>query len=128
MFQIFRNFKAFDRQEEKQTQYVTFSYFCSVQFKNGLLNTFFKWYNNMLDLLCIMGNQYGEKFRDIIVRMGAFHTACTSFGIIGKGLQDAGLRDQCVESQVIAEGSVSGLLEERKYKRSVRCGLDSKSG
>jgi len=82
----------------------------------------------MLDLLCIMGNQYGEQFRDIIVRMGAFLTACTLFGIIGKGLQDAGLRDQCVESQVIAEGSVSGLLEERKYKRSVRCGLDSKSG
>jgi len=53
----------------------------------------------MLDLICIMGNQYGEQFRDIIVRMGAFHTACTLFGIIGKGLQDAGLRDLCVESQ-----------------------------
>jgi len=53
----------------------------------------------MLDLLCIMGNQYGEQFRDIIVKMGAFLTACTLFGIIGKGLQDAGLRDLCVESQ-----------------------------
>lgn len=32
-------------------------------------------------------------------------------GIIGKRFQDAGLRDLCVESQVIVEGSVSGVLE-----------------
>ena len=50
----------------------------------------------MLDLLCIMGNQCGEQFRDIIVRMGAFHTICTLLGIIGKRFQDAGLRDLCV--------------------------------
>jgi hypothetical protein len=41
----------------------------------------------------------GEKFKDIVLRMGVFHTACTLLSIIGKRFQDAGLRDLCV-SQV----------------------------
>ena len=61
-----------------------------------------------------------EHFEDVIVRMGAFHTICTLLGIIGKRFQDAGLRDLCVESQVIAEGSVFGVMEGRKYNRAVR--------
>ena len=38
--------------------------------------------------------------------------------IIGKRFQDAGLKDQCVESQVIAEGPLLGVLEGRKYNRA----------
>ena len=64
--------------------------------------------------------KHSEHFKDVIVRMGAFHTICTLLGIIGKRFQDAGLRDLCVESQVIAEGSVSGVMEGRKYNRAVR--------
>ena len=52
--------------------------------------------------------------------MGAFHTMCTLLAIIGKRFQDAGLRDLYVESGVIAEGSVSGVMEGRKYNRAVR--------
>ena len=63
--------------------------------------------------------KHSKHFRDIIVRMGAFHTICTLLGIIGKRFQDAGLRDLCVEFQVIAEGSVSGVMEGRKYNRAV---------
>ena len=33
-----------------------------------------------------------ERFKDIVLRMGAFHTACTMLTIIGKHFQDAGLR------------------------------------
>ena len=62
--------------------------------------------------------KHSEQFGDIIVRRGAFHTICTLLGINGKGLQGAGLRDLCLESQVIAEGSVSGGLEGRKYNRA----------
>ena len=64
--------------------------------------------------------KHSEHFKDIIVRMGAFHTICTLLGIIGKRFQNAGLRDLCVESQVIAEGSVSGVMEGRKYNRAMR--------
>ena len=40
--------------------------------------------------------------------------------IIGKRFQDFGLRDLCVESGVVAEGSVSGIMDGRRYNRGVR--------
>ena len=52
--------------------------------------------------------------------MVAFHTIGTLLGIIGKRFQDAGLRDICIESGVIAEGSVSSVLEGKRYNRAVR--------
>ena len=61
-----------------------------------------------------------ERFKDIALRMGVFHTACTLLSIIGKRVQDAGLRDLCVESGEIAEGSVAGVLDGRRYNRGVR--------
>ena len=61
-----------------------------------------------------------EKFKNIVIRMGVFHTICNLLSIIGKRFQDAGLRDMCVESGVVAEGSVAGVMEGRKYNRAVR--------
>ena len=52
--------------------------------------------------------------------MGVFHTACTLLSTIGNRFQDAGLRDLCVESGVIAEGSVAGVLDGRRNNRGVR--------
>ena len=61
-----------------------------------------------------------ERFKDLVFRMGVFHTACTFLSIIGKRFQDAGLRDLAVESGVVAEGSVSGVMDGRRYNRGVR--------
>ena len=61
-----------------------------------------------------------ERFKDIVLRMGVFHMACTMLSIIGKRYQDPGLRDLCVESGVLAEGSVAGVLDGRRYNRGVR--------
>ena len=52
--------------------------------------------------------------------MGVFYTACTLLSIIGKRFQDAGLRDLSVESGAIAEGSVAGVLDGRRYNCGVR--------
>ena len=52
--------------------------------------------------------------------MGVFYTVCILLSIIGKRFQDAGLRDLCVESGAIAEGSVAGVLDGRRYNRGVR--------
>ena len=52
--------------------------------------------------------------------MRVFHTACTLLSIIDKRFRDASLRDLCVESSVIAEGSVAGVLDGRRYNRGVR--------
>ena len=64
--------------------------------------------------------KHNQQFENVILRMGVFHTICVLLGIIGKRFKDAGLRDLCVEAQVIAEGSVSGVLEGRRYNRAVR--------
>ena len=64
--------------------------------------------------------KHPEKFKDIILRLGVFHTICTLLSTIGKRFQDAGLRDLCVEACVIADGSVAGVMEGRKYNRAVR--------
>ena len=46
--------------------------------------------------------------------MGEFHTICYLLSTIEKRFQDAGLRD------LIAEGSITALMEGRKYNRAVR--------
>ena len=40
--------------------------------------------------------KHPDKFSDIVIRMGVFHTVCTLLSIIGKRFQDAGLRDVCI--------------------------------
>ena len=49
--------------------------------------------------------------RWVLLRLGTFHTIFNLLSIIGKRFQDAGLRDICTESGIIAEGSVSSVLE-----------------
>ena len=44
----------------------------------------------------------------------------TFLAVIGKRFLDAGLRDVCVESGVIADGSAAGVLEGRSYNLSIR--------
>ena len=61
-----------------------------------------------------------DMFKGIVLRMGVFQTICTLLSSLGKRFQDAGLRDICIESGVIAEGCVSGVLDGRRYYRSVR--------
>lgn len=60
-----------------------------------------------------------EKFKPILLRLGTFRTICTSISLIGKRFKDAGLKDLFVEAGVVAEGSVSAVLEGRNYKRGV---------
>ena len=64
--------------------------------------------------------KHTSKYANIILRMGTFHTIMTLLAIIGKRFYDAGMRDTCIASEIIAEDSVHGVLEERMYKRAVR--------
>ena len=63
-----------------------------------------------------------DRFRSIVLRMGAFHTICTFLGIIGKRFQDVGLKDICIESGVIHHRGfhMCGVLEGQRYNRAVR--------
>ncbi len=59
-------------------------------------------------------------YSGIVLRMGTFHTICNFLGILGKRFQDAGLRDLCIESGIIAEGSVAAVMEGCHYNRAIR--------
>lgn len=57
--------------------------------------------------------------KPIVLRLGTSHTLCTLISIIGKRFQDGGLGDLYIESGVVAEGSVSSLMEDRSCNRAV---------
>ncbi|XP_071847519.1 uncharacterized protein [Apostichopus japonicus] len=56
----------------------------------------------------------------IIVRLGAFHTAMTFLACLGKRFGDAGLEEVAIASEVVAQGSINGVLNGHHYNRSVR--------
>lgn len=64
--------------------------------------------------------RYPERFGNIVLMMGNFHTICNFMSILGKMFGEAGLRDLAVESGVIAEGSIGRVLEGKQYNRAVR--------
>ena len=59
-----------------------------------------------------------ERFKPIVICIGTFHTLCTLIPVISKRFQDAGLKDLFIEAGVVAEGSVSAVLEGRNYNRA----------
>ena len=64
--------------------------------------------------------KHRDLFADIIPRLGAFHTISCLLSVIGKRFSPAGLRDVIIESGVIEEGSVDGILTGKAYDRTVR--------
>lgn len=64
--------------------------------------------------------KHRSQFNDLVLRMGVFHTICTFLSVIGKRFQDAGLQDISIESGVIAEGPVCGVLQGGKYNSAIR--------
>ena len=62
-----------------------------------------------------------EVFMDrIVVRMGEFHTCMAFLACIGKRFGDAGLQDIIIESEIVASGSITGVLNGHHYNRSLR--------
>ena len=61
-----------------------------------------------------------EEMNRVVLRMGTFHMSCTLLAVIGKTFGDAGLSDILIESEVIAPRSLPGVLDGKRYNRSVR--------
>ena len=64
--------------------------------------------------------KHPDKFKDVILRMGAFHIMCNLVSIIGKLFQDSGFKGIVIEAGIVVQGSVVGVLEDRQYNRAVR--------
>lgn len=56
----------------------------------------------------------------LVIRLGAFHTAMSFLACLGKRFRDAGLQDILIESEIVATGSVNGVLTGKHYNRAVR--------
>lgn len=61
-----------------------------------------------------------EQFESLVVMIGGFHLLLTLLVMIGNRFGDASLRDVTVRSEVIAEGSIDSVLNDKHYKRGVR--------
>eukprot|EP00057_Strongylocentrotus_purpuratus_P021683 XP_011676157.1 PREDICTED: uncharacterized protein LOC105444073 [Strongylocentrotus purpuratus] len=62
-----------------------------------------------------------EIFRKrIVIRLGAFHTALSMLACIGKRFGDAGLENLMIESNIVAQGSINGVISGHHYNRSIR--------
>ena len=64
--------------------------------------------------------KHRDLFADIIPRLGTFHTISCLLSVIRKRFSPAGLREVIIESGVIEEGSVDGILTGKAYNRTVR--------
>ena len=64
--------------------------------------------------------RHKEQFSNVVLRMGTFHTICNALSIIGKRFGDAGLKDIYIEAGIVAEGSITGVLDGKHYNRAVR--------
>ncbi|KAJ8021222.1 hypothetical protein HOLleu_38358 [Holothuria leucospilota] len=56
----------------------------------------------------------------IILWLGEFHTSMSFLACVGKRFRDAGLQDVMIESELVAQGSVSTVMNGHHYNRSVR--------
>ena len=63
--------------------------------------------------------KHTDKYSQIILRLGTFHTICNILAILGARFQDAGLRDLCIETNLTAEGSLASVFSGKMYNRAV---------
>ena len=65
--------------------------------------------------------KHKQRFSRVILRLGAFHTACSFLSVIGKRYGDAGLESLLIESGVVGASAVSAVLLGKAYNRAIRC-------
>ena len=64
--------------------------------------------------------KHKQRFTNILLRMGTFHTICNILAILGKRFGDAGLKDIFIEAGIVAEGSIKGVFDGKHYNHAVR--------
>ena len=64
--------------------------------------------------------QKREESNRVVIRLGAFHRVCTFIAVIGKQFKCSGFEDILIESDIVASGSIKGVIEGQHYSRAVR--------
>ena len=64
--------------------------------------------------------QNQERYKNVIVRMGVFHTTCSLLGVLGKRMTGSGFADLIIEADVCASGSLTKVMSGKHYNRAIR--------
>ena len=52
--------------------------------------------------------------------MRTFHILLMSLSVIGAWSKEAGMRDLCIQVEIVAEGSIDLVLKGKQYNRAIR--------
>ena len=55
-----------------------------------------------------------------MIHLGDFHTFMAYLGTLGKRFQYFGIEDILIEANIVAPGSINGILSSHHYNRSIR--------
>ncbi|CAH0563075.1 unnamed protein product [Brassicogethes aeneus] len=61
-----------------------------------------------------------DTFNNIFIHLGSFHIMMAYFHTVGKFIDECGLADVMVESQILASGSVGGFISGKHFNRCKR--------
>ena len=64
--------------------------------------------------------QNPNKFSDVLVRMGVFHTSCSYLSALGNRLRCRGFEEILFESGICASGSINKVMSGKHYNRAMR--------
>ena len=64
--------------------------------------------------------QNQHEFRNVIVRMGAFHLTSAYMNALGKSLKGSGFEEILIESGVCASGSIDQVMNGKHFNRAIR--------
>ena len=61
-----------------------------------------------------------DKFKTVVVNLGAFHTMCTYMGALGKYMTGSGFEEILIESGICASGSIDKVMSGKHFNRAIR--------
>ena len=81
---------------------------------------------NLLSVVCVLDQamyakvcevkfKRKDEFKDVILFLGTFHTLMMLLGVAGKRYGLAGFRNVMIQGNVIAEGSMEGVVSGKMY-------------
>ncbi|XP_065185837.1 uncharacterized protein LOC135816571 [Sycon ciliatum] len=66
-------------------------------------------------------SKHKDEFSEVVLRLGAFHTACAFMVVLGKRFGGAGLGDLLTEAGVVGPNACKQVLAGKHYNRAIRC-------
>ena len=61
------------------------------------------------------------RYKNHIVMIGTFHAICAYLKMVGKKMYGSGISDVLLEADLIASGSIHGVLPGKNYDRAMNC-------